>query len=198
MTETEVNKLLVLMRSAYPQLRIEVTSEMLLVYSHALRHFQSAEVYTAAYKHIAESPYFPTVSCLLKQVSRSSVNAPSAEESWGLVMDQVRSNGYYRDWKFDCDLIERAVSAIGKKEICHSESIGVERAHFFRLYDSYRDEEMRRIREAKLLGKECRAVGSSPPVPEFPSVADRVNLLQDRIHVDSGVVRAAKSFKEPK
>lgn len=60
---------------------------------------------------------------------------PTASEAWELVLREIHHAGSYEKPKFDDPLIAKAVACIGWSEICRSEQIGVERAHFLRAYD---------------------------------------------------------------
>lgn len=68
-------------------------------------------------------------------------NRLSAAEAWGEVICQVESIGYYGKPVFSTPIIEKAVKCVGWRNICMSENIGVERAHFMRAYESLIDRE---------------------------------------------------------
>ena len=57
-------------------------------------------------------------------------------EAWSMVLSEVRRVGSYGQPDFKDPLISKAVECVGWKSICLSETIGVERAHFFKAYDS--------------------------------------------------------------
>lgn len=59
-----------------------------------------------------------------------------AGEAWGLVRAAIGSLGSYGYPKFDDPLIDRAVLAVGWKDMCLSENPSVERAHFLKIYES--------------------------------------------------------------
>ena len=58
-----------------------------------------------------------------------------AGEAWAIVLRGVSSVGSYGYPKFDNSLIDKAVDAIGWINICRSENIAIERAHFLKIYD---------------------------------------------------------------
>ena len=60
----------------------------------------------------------------------------SAGEAWGEVLRQISSIGSYRQPKFKDDLIAQSVSCIGWRNLCLSENIAIERAHFLKIYES--------------------------------------------------------------
>ena len=62
---------------------------------------------------------------------------PLSAEAWAEVLSSVSRFGCY-DYhrvEFSNSAIKRAVDGIGWKSICMSENIGIERAHFFKIYD---------------------------------------------------------------
>lgn len=62
-------------------------------------------------------------------------NRKNSAEAWGEVLEQVGRTGSYGVPEFSTELIKKAVQCVGWRDICLSENIGVERAHFLRAYD---------------------------------------------------------------
>ena len=60
----------------------------------------------------------------------------SAGEAWSKVLGGISSVGSYGYPKFDDELIDRCVSCIGWRNMCMSENIAIERAHFFKVYET--------------------------------------------------------------
>ncbi len=58
-------------------------------------------------------------------------------EAWHEVIQQINRVGSWGKPVFSSELIEKAVFCIGWKDICMSSNIAIERAHFFRVYESY-------------------------------------------------------------
>ena len=63
----------------------------------------------------------------------------SGGEGWSEVMSEISRVGHYGTPTFTDAVTERAVSCIGWKTICISENIGVERAHFLKIYEQLKD-----------------------------------------------------------
>lgn len=59
----------------------------------------------------------------------------TAGEAWGDVLSEIRRTGSYGKPVFD-ELTQRAVDAVGWREMCLSENIAIERAHFLKAYDA--------------------------------------------------------------
>lgn len=93
----------------------------------------------AAQKHMAESPYPPTISDIRKMCTKISHGTlPDVDDAWGMVLKAIRSYGYMREAEALESLPEPCRSVVknmGWQNLCQSENIMAERA-FFR--DSYR------------------------------------------------------------
>lgn len=63
-------------------------------------------------------------------------NRMSATEAWGEVLKWVSKVGSYGKPEFSDETVAKAVECIGWRDICSSENVGVERAHFMRAYES--------------------------------------------------------------
>lgn len=63
----------------------------------------------------------------------------SGEEAWAEVKKAISTHGSWGQPSFSRPAVKSAVEALGWKTICATEDsqIGVLRAHFFRIYDSY-------------------------------------------------------------
>ena len=62
---------------------------------------------------------------------------PSAEEAWGIVLEEVSSKGAHGVPKFDSEVITAAVKAMGWTDLCYSEvGDNTIRAHFYRTYEA--------------------------------------------------------------
>lgn len=100
---------------------------------------------TAVIKHVMTVKWPPTIAEIREAVAEimSPQLDKSAEEAWSDVIQAVRRYGSYNEDKamasFD-ELTRKSVQAIGGfREVCISEEIGVERAHFYRTYKAYAD-----------------------------------------------------------
>lgn len=132
---SEVGEVILLLKSAYP--RQPVTQSTLDVYQLMLADIDVDLLRRAAHHHVATSQYFPSIAELRAEASGGK-DLPTAEEAWGEVCAAVRRVGRYRlPPTFSHPLIHDAVSAIGWNTITDSETVGVERAHFFRIFEAF-------------------------------------------------------------
>lgn len=132
MTRAETGKVLAILKAAYP--RQDIPPETVAVYADMLSDLDGDAVATAARAHIATSPFFPSVSELRR---RALPPALQPEVAWGEVMHKIASVGRYRIPAWSSPAIEATVNAIGWQELCGSENLSVERAHFFRTYAAF-------------------------------------------------------------
>lgn len=154
MTPEEAIKIMATLTAAFP--RTEIGEQTILVYAKFLADIPYEAGQAAILNLIAGSKFFPTVA-ELRQAALKLIpgkQLPTPEEAWGEVSTQIRVNGYYRVPVFSHPVIEQAVKAMGWQELCTSENGIADRAHFMRIYESFRDralEDTVRIPEARLL-----------------------------------------------
>ena len=60
----------------------------------------------------------------------------TAGEAWAIVRNKISAIGSYGHPEFENPLITKAVEAIGWRDMCLSENIMIERAHFLKIYDT--------------------------------------------------------------
>jgi len=90
----------------------------------------------ALIKITAQSKFFPTVSEIRDAIKGfSDSKLPNPEEAWLEVMQKLDR---YKSPEWSCEEIKKAVRAIGYLAICDSENLGVERAHFMRIYETFK------------------------------------------------------------
>lgn len=154
MTEEQATRILAYLQAAYPRDRIP--DQTVSVYVDALRTLESNQVLRAAQAHVATEKFFPSIAELIRPVAEAQVGMCRAEEAWIDVTRAISRWGRYTPWTFENPLIGRAVDAIGRDEICNSENLAVERAHFMRIYASYRDTELTAAKVAPVSGRTYR------------------------------------------
>lgn len=86
---------------------------------------------------LAHREIFPNTNIVahLRYYAVANPKQKTAAEAWADVLKAIGNVGSYCMPSFDDIPTQRAVEAIGWKDICFSENIGVERAHFMRAYD---------------------------------------------------------------
>lgn len=130
----EVAAALRVLAAAYP--RFELKQGTIEVYCAMLADVDMGDLQRACIWCIANREFFPTVSELRAGMAETAADKPPDEDqAWSEVLREVRRVGSWGDPQFSHPAISRAVQGVGWKDICMSEKIGVERAHFLRAYE---------------------------------------------------------------
>lgn len=139
MTHEETLKIMALLTAAYPQANIE--EETIQIYIKFLLDLPCEAGQAAALELIASSRWFPAVA----ELRQAAVEAmpenqiPGPGEAWGEVVGQLRAVGWYGRPSFSHPAITKAVKAMGWRELCMSENVVADRAHFLRIYENYQE-----------------------------------------------------------
>ncbi len=85
----------------------------------------------------AHKEIYPTTNIIahIRHYALTDPDRKTSAEAWGKILRQVSSVGSYGTPEFSSPKIKQAVECVGWRDICMSENIGVERAHFMRAYD---------------------------------------------------------------
>jgi hypothetical protein len=147
-------RIMAILTAAYPQVNLE--RETIEVYGKFLADLPFEAVYAAAMDLITTNKWLPSVAELRRRAFTLMPGAhiPTAAEAWAEVMDQVHSLGSYRMPEFSHPVIDRAVKAMGWRELCLTENLQADRAHFLQIYEAFREDtelEAMRLTEVKKL-----------------------------------------------
>lgn len=135
MDKRETATILALLSSAYPYAK--VTKETAVMFHEVWKDLGFVECQKAVMAIVRTSEMFPSAAKVLKEVlDQRGVLSMSSADAWGLVQAQVSQVGMYGRPNFAEGALTEAVTAIGWREICHSNNQGVLRAHFMKMYDS--------------------------------------------------------------
>ena len=88
---------------------------------------------------ISESPHAPTISDIRKAAAHTKEELPVSATAWGEVMQAIKSYGIYQQEKAlesMSPLTRKVVKAMGFKELCLSENMMADRAHFQKMFDT--------------------------------------------------------------
>lgn len=151
MTLPEASKLMAYLAAMY---RERVPDETVAGWADALRTVPFERAMVAARKHVATSAFFPKVAEIIKPIAEVEVGLDDGEQQWLEVRRAISRWGRYRGWEFSNPITARVVEAIGKDDLCNSENLAVERAHFMRIYGSYHRSELEAAKHAPLMGRE--------------------------------------------
>lgn len=135
MTINEARRLVAVALAAYPSMQEKDLSLTAAVWQKALGDLPLDNLEKAIIKIIVSKKFFPSISEIRSEaVSFAAPAHPQPEEAWAEVMAQLDP---YRTPHYSDSLIHRAVKAVGYLNLCMSERIGVERAHFLQIYGAF-------------------------------------------------------------
>jgi hypothetical protein len=106
----------------------------------AMKDHDFKVVLLASEKYILTNKFPPTIADIREEVTKIiHPTIDDGEQKWLEVLEAVKKYGSYNEPEALRSLDEvtrQAVKTIGYRTICVSEKIGVERAHFFKVYNS--------------------------------------------------------------
>ena len=128
-------------RTYYPREKILPNDEAMELWYEALKDLDYQSVSKALHRWIATERWSPSIADIRSMVSKETETEADHEwsDAWGEVERAIRNHGYYREQAaLDSmsPVTRLCVKAIGWKNICLSEEIGVERGHFRSMYES--------------------------------------------------------------
>lgn len=107
------------------------------VYWAFLKDLDDRSFLNAIIKIIKTNKDINTATNLVALIRDNAISSNiTAGEAWAKVLKQVKEVGSYGNPRFNDTIIQKSVDCIGWKNICLSENISFERAHFFKVYDS--------------------------------------------------------------
>jgi hypothetical protein len=166
LTEIEAAKVIATLTAAYP--RHEIPEETTKLYAKFLQDLEYQKAQSAVIRIITNSRFFPTVAEIREAVLKvEQPNLPLPAEAWEEVIRQMRDIGYVGTPKFSHPLIEKAVQAMGGWiSLCQSEDGMVDRAHFLKIFESYKN---RHVEEEKTAPVMRRLInGAVDKLPAWP------------------------------
>ena len=158
MTKQDICALVALAASSNPTMQSKDPAPIVAAWSLMLADLDPVVAKAAVIKVCRESDFFPSVARIVaaaRELDPGAEKLPTAAEAWEEAMRLVRDFGPYRCPVYSCEAVRRAVRAIGWRQLCMSENIEADRAHFLKLYESMssRQVETREIEQViKLAG----------------------------------------------
>lgn len=139
MTRDEAMTIVNILNAAFPHGKLKQDS--IKLYVNSLLDLPADAARAAALNLIAEGGrrFIPTIGEIRAATLDVMEPLPTAEEAWGEVRAEIHHEGYYGTPQFSHPAIEKAVRAVGWRDICSSDQPGVVRAHFLRVYDAFRE-----------------------------------------------------------
>lgn len=166
MNEQQAIQVVNILKAAFPH--VDFPSDSAKLYRECILDLPFAATRAGVLNLITEPDrrFMPAIGEIRAAVLEAVDPLPTPEEAWGEVMNEIHNTGSYGRPQFSHPAIEKAVRAVDWKNICLSETPGVERAHFLRVYASFRERHQRNqlmLPEAKSLQRQIRASGDGWP-----------------------------------
>lgn len=133
MTKQEIAQLLIIIKAVHSNFISDVAK--INVWHALIGDIAFDDAKKALYYVLNTNKFEPKPADIREVLIKSQAsNIPSAGEAWGEVLR--KADIYKADIDWSHDLIRKAVQIIGLRTICTSEAIGVERAHFLKVYET--------------------------------------------------------------
>lgn len=156
MTRKEITNLIGLATANFPNMQEKDMRPTATLWEKMLADIPYPVAEQALIKLLATNKFFPTVADIREAAENMTGNQlPAADQAWSEVLEQIRRIGSWGIPTFTHPAITEAVKAIGWRNICCSETPGVERAHFMKIYDSVKG----RHNDQKINGQVLQLVG---------------------------------------
>lgn len=135
----EVAEIMAVLAAAFPT--FDLQAQTIEVYYATLKDLDGAMLKAAAHACLTASEFFPTVHRLREAVAgiQSKITGMlMPEEAWEEVRREMRKGGIYHQPEFSSPLVRRAVDSVGGwYNLCGSENVPADRAHFLRIYETF-------------------------------------------------------------
>ena len=133
-----IARMMLILSGAYPHVKLKPYTPD--IYEQLLGDIDDELLIAAALDHASKSEFFPSVSQLRERANeiKSGINElPPAAEAWGNVVKLMINVGRNGKPDFDNPIAERAVEALGWRNLCLSTNQVSDRARFIDVYNEY-------------------------------------------------------------
>lgn len=147
--KAQIVELLIAAATMFPN--SEVSYENYRAYAPMLCDYSISVLMVSINQCAAESEFFPSIAKIReKALALTTETEMTGLEAWAIVIEAAQRYGIYRPRApFDNPLIEQAIRFFGGwHQVCYSENVVADRAHFAKLWD---DLVRRKIQDARLL-----------------------------------------------
>lgn len=151
MEKAEFSKIVMVLRSTYPQSQILTTNEAISLWFELLSDLPYAAASAAVQKWVSSEKWPPTIADIREGATKSIIpEIPEWSAAWETVLAAISRWGMYRQAEALATMDEttrETVNRMGWQYICWSENINIERATFRDIYTSIK---ARKDQQAKL------------------------------------------------
>ena len=165
MNQTEFDMIRAAIKAAWPGYMVMNDKYSIRVWYSMLGHLNFKVAEKAVQQLAATSKYPPQISDILHKAAEMDGDVlEDPGVAWQLVMKAVRNYGSYRPKEAKESLppvVREAVEQIGYMELCTSDNITADRAHFFRVYETLRERIMSKNAPTAILDGEGDTLADS-------------------------------------
>lgn len=133
--------------SAYPN--SQATVETVAVYDRLLSDIPPGDLQTVVDQCLATCKFLPTIAEIRDRwhALTRTLCQPTATDGWDEVQREIRRVGYIGTPYFANAITARVVKAMNWRDLCASENVIADRAHFMRMYEQLaeRGEQVQRL-----------------------------------------------------
>lgn len=180
MNKQEFANIAVAIKAAYPNSNAIPDSAAMNLWYRMLQDLDYKLVENAVLEHISTNKFPPSIADIREKSSeRLSPDVSDWGTAWGQVMTAIRKYGYYQETEALAsmdELTRKVVQRFGYQNLCMSDNIVADRAHFSKVYEGM-------LKEYK----------NSKQLPSFV-LTDKQRLIEGIVHVTA----AALTDKEDK
>lgn len=140
MTKAEAAKLVKMATTVYPNMQDKDPVRIAYAWSVVLADLPYQVAEKALVIVLRSARFFPTPAEILeasKELRTEEYQVPTPEEAWENVYRELIRAGVYGKPVFIHPLVERAAKSLGWTNLCVSENLPADRAHFMRIYGSF-------------------------------------------------------------
>ena len=180
MNTQEFETVALAIKAAYPSSNVLPDKYAMKVWYRALMDIDFFVVENAVWEHISTSIFPPSIAEIREKcAARLSPMVTDWGEAWEEVQRAIRKYGRYREEEALASMTrmtEVAVRRMGFQNLCSSENLVADRAHFQRMYEGMVKEEKRQIQLPEFVQNERTQMIEShtPPVRQIESKESHV------------------------
>lgn len=158
MTKQEVAQLLALAAANFPHMQERDLAPTAALWFEMLKNEEYPAAQAGLLKLLTQAKHFPTVGEVLESIASVTSTLPEPEAAWQEVLKQVRSVGYTGKPTWSHEAVGRTAMALYGSwvQLCRSltpENMGVDRAHFLKMYGKHSAKETVPAGVQMLIGK---------------------------------------------
>lgn len=183
MIQEDFLKGIFILENSFPSFQISDKEETLMIWYEMLAD-QSMEVYmNGIRRHLALSKFAPTIADLRERMQETinPASAFTADIAWSELTGAIRKYGSYREQEAldSMSPITRSiVMAMNYRQLCLSETLMADRAHFMKMFEQYKAREKQEYLLPQAVKEESKRIQGHVTMISDAFSMDRNNHVQ--------------------